>query len=336
MSLKNSQFQAIERHYDLIRQKHRRELESRYDIIRKSIPQYSVLEDEIISLSASQAKAAILGRQGMLSDFKKQLASRMNEQKMLLKAAGYPPDYLEMTYDCKDCKDTGYINEKKCHCFKQVMVELLYDQSGKRDILQRENFNTFSVDLYSDEKDRKLGISPRDNILSILTLCRQFTKDFDTKGGNILFYGGTGVGKTFLTNCIAKELLDTSHTVIYISAFDLADIIREKAFNRDETDDYGETMSDYILDCDLLIIDDLGTEYNNEFICAQFFFILNERLNRNKSVVISTNLSLEKLQDEYGERLFSRFVSNYDILKVLGDDNRIKTKLMEVENGTGH
>ena len=336
MSLKNSQFQAIERHYDLIRQRHRHEREQKLADIRKKIPQYAVLEDEIISLSASSARAAILRKKNDQEDYRKQMTARINEQKMLLKAAGLPTDYPDMTYDCPDCMDTGYIGENKCHCFKQAMVELLYDQSGRRELLEKENFNTFSVDLYSPEKDRKLGISPRDNIKSILSLCRQFIYDFDEKGGNILFYGDTGVGKTFLTNCIAKELLDTSHTVIYLTAFDLADIIREKTFNRDETDDYGETMFDYILECDLLIIDDLGTEYSNDFICAQIFFIFNERLNNNKSSVISTNLSLEKLQEEYSERLFSRFVSNYDILKVLGDDNRIKSKLMEVGNGTGH
>ena len=327
MSLKNSQFQAIERHYDLIRQRHRHEREQKLADIRKKIPQYAVLEDEIISLSASSARAAILRKKNDQEDYRKQMTARINEQKMLLKAAGLPTDYPDMTYDCPDCMDTGYIGENKCHCFKQAMVELLYDQSGRRELLEKENFNTFSVDLYSPEKDRKLGISPRDNIKSILSLCRQFIYDFDEKGGNILFYGDTGVGKTFLTNCIAKELLDTSHTVIYLTAFDLADIIREKTFNRDETDDYGETMFDYILECDLLIIDDLGTEMVNSFVQTRLFDVINERLLKRKHNIISSNLSVRQLQEIYSERVFSRVVSSYTVIKLFADDIRIQKAL---------
>jgi DNA replication protein DnaC len=180
------------------------------------------------------------------------------------------------------------------------------------------------MNFYSTQKDRRLGISPRENMQSIVNTCRDFITQFDTHARNLLFYGDTGVGKTFLTNCIARELLDTSHTVIYLTAFHLVDILQNNTFGQDDLDDSSENMFDYILDCDLLIIDDLGTELNNSFVTSQLFLCINERLGMRKSTIISTNLSLDELQNEYSERIFSRLVSNYEIMLILGDDIRIK------------
>jgi DNA replication protein DnaC len=191
-------------------------------------------------------------------------------------------------------------------------------------VLKKENFDTFDMNFYSTQKDRRLGISPRENMQSIVTTCKDFIAQFDTHARNLLFYGDTGVGKTFLTNCIARELLDTSHTVIYLTAFHLVDILQTNTFGQDDLDDSGENMFDYILDCDLLIIDDLGTELNNSFVTSQLFLCINERLISRKSTIISTNLSLDELQNEYSERIFSRLVSNYEIMLILGDDIRIK------------
>lgn len=324
MNLKNSQYQAIMRQYDL-RQLHHRHLQNlRYQEISEKIPSYSQLEEEIAGLYADRARSAVLGQPPSDADFHKHLQILQGHQKQLLRDAGYPADYLTLTYTCPDCRDTGFIGNEKCHCFKQAMVDLLYSQSNIHEVLKKENFDTFDIRYYSEQKDRRLGISPRENMQSIVNTCRDFINHFDEQTRNLLFYGDTGVGKTFLTNCIARELLDTSHTVIYLTAFHLVDILQSNTFGSDDMDDSGENMFDYILDCDLLIIDDLGTELNNSFITSQLFLCINERLLARKSTIISTNLSLDELQNEYSERIFSRLISNYEIMLILGDDIRIK------------
>lgn len=324
MNLKNSQYQAIMRQYDL-RQLHHRHLQTlRYQEITDKIPAYSQLEEEIAGLYAARARSAVLGQTEASEDACRRLQELQDRQRLLLVQAGYPADYLAMTYTCPDCHDTGFIGNEKCHCFKQAMVDLLYSQSNIHEVLKKENFDTFDIRYYSDKKDRRLGISPRENMQSIVSTCQDFIRHFDEQARNLLFYGDTGVGKTFLTNCIARELLNTSHTVIYLTAFHLVDILQNNTFGSDDMDDSGENMFSYILDCDLLIIDDLGTELNNSFVTSQLFLCINERLLARKSTIISTNLSLDELQNEYSERIFSRLVSNYEIMLILGDDIRIK------------
>lgn len=324
MNLKNSQYQAIMRQYDL-RQLHHRHLQTlRYQEITDKIPAYSQLEEEIAGLYAARARSAVLGQAEDAEDACRRSQQLQDRQQLLLIQSGYPADYLTMTYTCPDCHDTGFIGNDKCHCFKQAMVDLLYSQSNIHEVLKKENFDTFDIRYYSDKKDRRLGISPRENMQSIVSTCQDFIRHFDEQARNFLFYGDTGVGKTFLTNCIARELLDTSHTVIYLTAFHLVDILQNNTFGSDDMDDSGENMFSYILDCDLLIIDDLGTELNNSFVTSQLFLCINERLLARKSTIISTNLSLDELQNEYSERIFSRLVSNYEIMLILGDDIRIK------------
>lgn len=324
MNLKNSQYQAIIRQYDL-RQMHHRHLQTlRYQEITEKYPAYSRLEEEIASIWAARARAAVTDHSRPDIDERRRIEQLQDAQKRLLVQGGYPADYLAMTYTCPDCQDTGFIGSQKCHCFKQAMVDLLYSQSNIHEILKKENFDTFDIRYYSEQKDRRLGISPRENMQSIVNTCRDFISRFDEQARNLLFYGDTGVGKTFLTNCIARELLDTSHTVIYLTAFHLVDILQNNTFGSDDMDDSGENMFNYILDCDLLIIDDLGTELNNSFVTSQLFLCINERLLARKSTIISTNLSLDELQNEYSERIFSRLVSNYEIMLILGDDIRIK------------
>ncbi len=324
MNLKNSQYQAIMRQYDLLQLHHRHLQNLRYQEISEKIPAYNQLEEEIAGLYADRARSAVLGRPSPEDSFQEHLQLLQNRQKQLLLDAGYPADYLALTCTCPDCCDTGFIGSEKCHCFKQAMVDLLYSQSNIHEVLKQENFDTFDIRYYSEQKDRRLGISPRENMQSIVNTCRDFISHFDEQTRNLLFYGDTGVGKTFLTNCIARELLDTSHTVIYLTAFHLVDILQSNTFGSDDMDDSGENMFDYILDCDLLIIDDLGTELNNSFVTSQLFLCINERLLAGKSTIISTNLSLDELQNEYSERIFSRLISNYEIMLILGDDIRIK------------
>ena len=324
MGLHNSQYAAIMRIYDDRQAASRQLQKQRYDEVRRLLPAYEALEDEITRLCALKARAAILGNSRQTEDFKETLA-RLEQQKTdLLTGAGYPADYLSPIWHCPDCRDTGYIGSRKCHCFRQAVTDVLYHQSGLSRILQEENFDHFDASCYSEKPDPRYGISPRENILDILKVCQSFAADFDREDRNLLFYGHAGVGKTFMTHCIADALLKTGHTVIYFTAAGLMDLLAAHAFDREDEEAADSEMLDYIRDCDLLIIDDLGTELNNAFVTSRLFVTLNDRLTRRRSTIISTNLSPDELQREYSERIFSRIISAFEIMMIMGDDIRIR------------
>lgn len=327
MPLKNSQYNAILRRYDQLQFDNNRRLEQRRQEVYSSVPKIREIDAQIARTAADCARSAVLKKGAaaeQLKAFKTAMKQLNDEKAALLQSNGYAADYLKPHYHCPDCKDTGFIGAKKCHCFMQAVVDLVYAQSNIRERLSEENFDTFKVSYYSDEKDARLGISPRENILKIVEQCHHFIDTFSENSENLLFCGNTGVGKTFLTNCIARELLNKGYTVIYLTAFGLVDILENNTFGKNDDDDTAENMFSYILDCDLLIIDDLGTELNNSFITSQLFLCINERLLCKKSTIISTNMSVEQLQTEYSERIFSRIVSDYTILPVLGEDIRVK------------
>ncbi len=330
MALNNSQYDSIIRTYEQ-KQLHNRDiLDKHYETAYEKLPQLKELHRAISELSIKQARKLIDGDESALAELKVQLKSLSQETKELLAAGGFPPDYLEPVYSCTDCKDTGYIGNKKCHCFQKAIIDMLYTQSNLKYILQEENFDTFSFSYYSTNHiDPKTGASALANMEKAYMAARDFVATFGKEFHNLFLYGDTGVGKTFLSNCIAKELIDTSHSVIYLSSFELFDTLAKSKFGKDEA---AGQMNEHIFDCELLIIDDLGTELANSFTVSQLFLCLNERLLRRKPTIISTNLSLEALVEIYSERTFSRITSNYTMLKLTGDDIRIKKKLRKRED----
>ena len=325
MQLKNFQYNKILREYDKRQLENRHELEERVKHIYSILPELKEIDDQIVSNSIQSAKLSLMGDDQSLNS----LADRNLDLSMhkieILTENGYPSNYLMPTYHCKDCKDTGYIENEKCYCFKQAIVDLLYSQSNIKGIMEQENFSTFRYDFYTDSYiEETTNLTPLANIKKVVSSCKEYIDTFDSTYSNLLLYGNAGVGKTFLANCIAKELLDRSHTVIYLTAFQLFDILEKNKFNKDQEKSEANEQFEYILDCDLLIIDDLGTELNNSFVTSQLYLCINERHLRKKSTIISTNLSWDNLNTNYSERIFSRLASNYRLLKIVGDDIRIK------------
>ena len=329
MILNNSQYDAIMRTYEQKQLHNHRELEKRYEKAYEKVPALKHFDEEISSLSVGQARKLLDGDGAALAELKLKIKQLSEESKALLVASGFPADYLELQYECNDCKDTGYIGNEKCHCFQCMIIDMLYEQSNLKHILQRENFDTFSFSYYSPNFiDQETGHSSLTTIQHAYDEAQKFVSTFGKEFHNLFLYGDPGVGKTFLSNCIAKELMDQSNSVVYLSSFQLFDTMTKGKFDKDEQ---AQRLNKHLFHCDLLIIDDLGTELVNSLTVSQLFLCLNERLLNKKPTIISTNLSLDALADIYSERIFSRITSNYTMLKLTGDDIRIKKKLMNME-----
>lgn len=325
MPLSNSQYDEIFREYDAKQLKTQHLLETRTKEVYEKSPELKALDASIAECSVASARRLLDGDTAALQQLKAQIASCREKRKALLSDLGYPENYLEPVYTCPDCKDTGYIGTKRCHCFLQRAIDLIYTQSNIKEILEKENFSTFSFDYYSDhEINPATGLSSLATAREAYRICKEFIDTFDTDFSNLCFFGDTGIGKTFLSNCIAKELLDSGHSVIYFTAFQLFDILSKRVFDKDED---AIAAHQNIFDCDLLIIDDLGTELSNSFTTSQLFLCLNERILRKKSTIISTNLNMRQIADIYSERVLSRISSSYTIIKLFGDDIRMKKRL---------
>ena len=322
MPLQNYQYDTIMREYNRRQARNRRIQEEHLAEAYEKIPRLREIDEEVATLSARKARALISRQEVGIEDLRTDIALLSQERTALLLSSGYPADYLEMSYTCPLCQDTGYVGSQKCSCFKKAEIELLYTQSNLAEILQKENFDHFSFEWYSDTmKNEATGLTARDTAKRAYDMARNFVRDFDSRFQNLFLYGSTGVGKTFLSHCIAHDLLESSHCVLYFSAFDLFDRLAQTAFSRKSETDPGE---EFILDCDLLIIDDLGTELTNSFVSSQLFLCINERIARRKSTIISTNLKLEDFSSTYSERTFSRIASNYQMIKLIGNDIRIQ------------
>ena len=324
MSLNNSQYNAIMRIYNQRQFQDKYEQDQRREEVYQKVPQIRQIEDEISSQAVRCARKLLDGDTNAKEELKQHIEDLREQKEVLLSAFGFPADYMEMHYACPGCQDTGYVDGRKCRCFKKEEIRLLYSQSNIEEVLLRENFDSFSYEYYDDRVViPEIQMTVADYMRQVHTWCKEYVENFEKKGGNLIFTGSTGVGKTFLTNCIAKALIDRYQSVIYLSSNDLFDVFSKNKFHYD-TEEEMKDMYQYILDCDLLIIDDLGTELNNTFVSSQLFYCINERLLRKKSTIISTNLSMTMLRDTYSDRISSRIISQYSIIPLYGDDIRTK------------
>ena len=337
MSLTNSQYDQLMRIYSLRQSENERALEKRRREAYAAIPALRSLDEEVSAAAVESARSRLAGDSHRADLLQASIPEIAAKRKQLLAAAGFPDNYLQMQYHCTDCRDTGYIGSQRCHCLLRQAVDLFYTQSGLRNILAEENFQNFRLDYYPDrEVNPVTGLTSRQNMQRILNTALEFVNGFSHRGAseeairNLFLYGGTGLGKTFLSHCIAKELLDQAFSVIYYSAFELFEMMARDTFGKGNRDEQEELPAGCLLDCDLLIIDDLGTEMTNTFVASSLFQILNERILREKSTLISTNLSLSAFADTYTERVFSRITSSYTLLGLYGDDIRLKKALRKI------
>jgi DNA replication protein DnaC len=326
LTLHNPFVKEILRGYEKIRDHEYRELEKRKQHVYSLIPRVKQIDEEISRTGMMVAKVILTSPQNheqALQEIKEKMDPLKQEKAILMTENNFPLNYLELNHQCPSCKDTGFLTEgQKCNCFKQRLINHAYEMSNMSKILAKENFQSFNLDIFSDSKYKDEDLSPKQNMHNILSIAEGFTINFDrNQKENLFFYGSTGLGKTFMCNCIAKSLLDKGHIVIYQTAFKILEILENYKFNNNRTPDV-EMAYQLLFDCDLLIIDDLGTELTNAFTNTEIFNIINSRLIQGKKILISTNLSPVEVATIYSQRVSSRIFGEFTILKFYGKDLR--------------
>lgn len=296
--------------------------------IDRKIPEIS----EINSQLALTGKSIIgIIRKGenvsqQIESLKEKNLQAQNMIKMLLKQYGYPEDYLVIKYSCEKCEDTGYVNGQKCDCLIKLIASMTAKEMNKNSNMSLCSFETFDINLcqainpFENEKCRN-------TMTQIFNYCRNYAYNFSPeKSGNILMFGKTGLGKTHLSLSIANEVLNMGYNVLYDSTLNYLNQISKEYFH--QKDGYNETLSQ-LLDADLLILDDLGSEFSsNTFYLSTIYNIINTRINKRLPTIISTNLNHEKMLEKYEERIISRLFAIYDSLEFVGKDVRlVKRKL---------
>ena len=250
MALSNSQFDAIMRVYNQRQFLNKRRQDERIREVYERIPQVEALTDEIAATMAQAARKKLLGDEDGARALKEEASLLKEQKRKYLQRAGYPDDYMEMQYHCSCCRDTGFADGKKCRCFRQMEIQVLYDQSNIREVLERENFDTLSMEYYDRERiDGRVGMTVYDYMSMVIGECRAYVENFGREKGSILFTGSTGCGKTFLSNCIARELLRQCYSVVYLTATDMFDILSESRFGGRDEEEVRDRAA-YILDCD--------------------------------------------------------------------------------------
>ena len=295
-------------------QRARRNADMRADEVYLRIPRIKEI-DVALSRTALEIMSAVTNGKESAEEALARVRARnevlMEERGALLKSAGYPEDYTDVHYDCERCGDTGYIDGKMCDCMKRELVMAGYQSSGLGRLIATQSFENFSLDYY------KTGGANYKNMELYFTSLRSFAQGFtaDTYK-NFLLVGGTGLGKTHLSTSVAKAVIERGFDVLYVSAIDMFADFEQKQFGS------GEDNTRRYFDCDLLIIDDLGTELTNQFTVSCLYNVINSRINSARSTFINTNLSKKEIETKYAERITSRLFGEYYPLVFTGVDIR--------------
>ncbi len=295
--------------------------------ISEKAPEIYRMYSESIRLNYALLGNIGKGRSG--SDISKKIAEIKDKNITLrrtmhemLKACGYPEDYLQMHYQCEVCRDSGYHDGVRCECMKKLLKKYTTEEINSHCSIELHDFADFRPEYYSDIPVN--GEIPREKMLSIFENCKNYALHFEADTSSMIFYGKTGLGKTFLSSCIAKELIDQGWNVVYGSLLKLMRQVEDERFNRTT----GDTMS-IMLESDLLILDDLGSEFQTQFTDSVLYELINERINERRPIIISTNLSIKELNKKYNDRIVSRITGCFRPSFFVGNDVR----LVKLRNG---
>ena len=282
--------------------------------VRALSPEIAEIDAELSGTGPLIFRTAIAG--GDITPIKERNQSLNRRRRELIVSLGFPEDYTDVHYSCEKCSDTGYIDgTRMCSCFKEGLIKATIASSGIGRLIETQSFENFSLDIYSENE------KVRERMERNLEAAKGYVEDFSKKRGNLLLIGNTGTGKTHISTAIAREVISRGYDVIYDSAQNILSDFDDDQFRRrfDE-----EPKSTKYLECDLLIIDDLGTEFSTQFSVSCLYNLLNTRQNRALATIISTNLSPEELSRKYEDRIYSRIIgSETRILAFVGKDRRV-------------
>ncbi|MCL2016580.1 MAG: ATP-binding protein [Defluviitaleaceae bacterium] len=331
------------KYYETAKNKADKLYNTRRQEVLSKLPRLQEIEDEIATISLSVSKQ-ILAKQGdaatLIGKIKKKQTALKAEKQAILAKNNIPEDYFTNIYECNLCKDTGYTEKPakntkdyRCSCLKQRIINKYYDLSNLKEILQNENFDKFDVEIFDDQEILSNGFTHRQYMEGMYKIAAKFVETFDETFENIFFTGKTGTGKTFLTNCIAKDLLDKGKIVLYFTAPKLFSSINDYQFKQDYKNE-NENPAETAVEVDLLIIDDLGIDLPTSLTISALFDIINQRILLKKSTIISSNISMQNIEENYSQRIASRIMGNYKPYQLYGNDVRVaKNKPKNGKNG---
>ncbi len=322
--MRRSIYEQIDREYEHLRDENQRKEQQRREEVYQRCPDILGIDRNIRKLGFEAVKRQLTNPQ-ISGDgaVRAEMENLRAMKESILVTNGFPRDYLEPIYTCPYCHDEGFLEDgSRCTCYVQKLARHLYEMSNLERMIARENFATFDINVFSNLPFGNEELTPRENMAHILEDVKIFIDTFDEPNDmNLLFYGTTGLGKTFLSNAIARELLDRNYTVVYQTAFTLLDILEKRKFH-DKGSEEVQLQYELLFNCDLLIIDDLGTELSNNFTNSEIFNIVNTRLIKGKKILISTNLTPQEISRVYSDRIFSRIFDKFVPLKFFGPDLR--------------
>lgn len=313
-----SAYTLANRELEQTRIKNRELLELHRSEVLLRAPELADIEAQLMKCG-TQLLNCVLKRGTDYSEIKSRIQSLQAEKQQLLKRNGFPDDYLDDIYSCKVCRDTGFVDGKRCECLKMRILKNISANSNLTEHMRSQTFENFNFALFANQ-----GENSAKTLKVMQVICDKasaFANNFDKTHENFLILGNAGTGKTYISSCIANRALERGKTVYYQSSFRLFDTFEKAKFSKGDTEDAEETVK-YIYDVDLLIIDDLGTEFVTQFTSAAFFDIINSRIISGKSTIISSNLSFENLSEIYSQRITSRFLGDYNIMQTVGKDLR--------------
>ncbi len=297
------------------------EADVRREKIYEDLPRVREIEMQLARTGVTAAKAVLKGgdTKAELERLRDENLRLQNELKVVLVSGGYTAADLEEKHICPKCADYGYIDGKMCDCMKKLLRDAAYKELNAVSPLALSRFETFDLKYYSDKPDDN-GNIPAARMRKILSFCKSYAERFSPKDRSILMEGGTGLGKTHLSLAIARRVIDRGFGVIYCSSPNILSVLEREHFSRGVTDDTQARL----VECDLLIIDDLGSEFATQFTSVTMYNLINTRLSQGKPCIINTNLSLSELKSRYSERFVSRLIGENIYFEFIGEDVRIQ------------
>ncbi len=313
----------IKTRQELAKRKNKAESEHklRHDKVCAEFPEILKLEKEMARTGAEAVKAIGMGADaaGYIEKIAEINLNCQKKREEILTQNGYSRDYLKIKYSCEKCRDTGLRGEYICECFKRLAKQIAFEELSRSSPMELSSFDTFRIDCYPDTLDRKTGVVPREHMKNIFDFCRRYASEFSLSSKSLLMFGKTGLGKTHLSLAIAREAVDKGYAVVYNSVPNIMNKIEKEHFGKTSS---GEDTLEMLSNCDLLILDDLGAEFQTTFTVATLYNIVNNRLLASLPTVISTNLDTKELEEKYTQRIASRFVGTYVHLGFCGNDIR--------------